>query len=26
LGEQMVKGAELDAVIKQKIGSLGYDF
>jgi type I restriction enzyme M protein len=26
LGEQMAKGAELDAVIKQKIGSLGYGF
>ncbi|QWD79440.1 SAM-dependent DNA methyltransferase [Polynucleobacter sp. MWH-Spelu-300-X4] len=26
LGEQMAKGAELDAVIKQKLGGLGYDF
>ena len=26
LGEQMVKGAELDTVIKQKLGSLGYEF
>ena len=26
LGEQMAKGAELDAVIKQKLGSLGYEF
>jgi type I restriction enzyme M protein len=26
LGEQMAKGAELDAVIKQKIRSLGYEF
>jgi type I restriction enzyme M protein len=26
LGEQMAKGAELDAVIKQKLGVLGYDF
>jgi type I restriction enzyme M protein len=26
LGEQMVKGAELDAVIKQKLRSLGYEF
>lgn len=26
LGEQMAKGAELDAVIRQKLGSLGYDF
>ena len=25
LGEQMAKGAELDAVIKQKLGSLGYE-
>jgi type I restriction enzyme M protein len=25
LGEQMVKGAELDASIKQKLGRLGYD-
>jgi type I restriction enzyme M protein len=26
LGEQMAKGAELDAVIKKKLGSLGYEF
>ena len=26
LGEQMAKGADLDAVIKQKLGSLGYEF
>jgi type I restriction enzyme M protein len=26
LGEQMAKGAELDAVIKQKLGGLGYEF
>ena len=26
LGEQMAQGAELDAVIKQKLGSLGYEF
>lgn len=26
LGEQMSKGAELDAVIRQKLGGLGYDF
>lgn len=26
LGEQMEKGAELDAVIKQKLGDLGYEF
>lgn len=26
LGEQMAKGAELDAVIRQKLGGLGYDF
>ena len=26
LGEQMTKGAELDAVIRQKLGGLGYDF
>jgi type I restriction enzyme M protein len=26
LGEQMAKSAELDAVIKQKLGSLGYEF
>jgi type I restriction enzyme M protein len=26
LGEQMAKGAELDAVIKQKLGSFGYEF
>jgi len=26
LGEQMVKGAELDAMIKQKLRSLGYEF
>jgi type I restriction enzyme M protein len=26
LGEQMAKGAELDAVIRQKLGSLGYEF
>jgi type I restriction enzyme M protein len=25
LGEQMAKGAELDTVIKQKLGSLGYE-
>jgi type I restriction enzyme M protein len=26
LGEQMAKGAELDVVIRQKLGSLGYEF
>ena len=26
LGEQMAKGAELDALIKHKFGGLGYDF
>ena len=26
LGEQMAKGAELDALIRLKLGSLGYDF
>ena len=26
LGEQMAKGAEIDAVIRQKLGGLGYDF
>lgn len=26
LGEQMAKGAELDALIRQKLGGLGYDF
>jgi len=26
LGEQMAKGAELDAVIRQKLGGLGYEF
>jgi type I restriction enzyme M protein len=26
LGEQMAKGAELDAVIRQKLGRLGYVF
>ena len=26
LGEQMAKGAELDAAIRQKLGGLGYDF
>ena len=26
LGEQMAKGAELDAVIRQKLGALGYEF
>lgn len=26
LGEQMAKGAELDAVIRQKLAGLGYDF
>ena len=26
LGEQMAKGAELDSVIRKKIGGLGYDF
>ena len=26
LGEQMRKGAELDAVIRQKLGGLGYEF
>ena len=25
LGEQMAKGAELDAVIRQKLGGLGYE-
>lgn len=24
LGEQMAKGAELDAVIREKLGALGY--
>jgi type I restriction enzyme M protein len=26
LGEQMAKGAELDAVIRRKLGGLGYEF
>jgi len=26
LGEQMAKGAELDAVIRAKLGGLGYEF
>ena len=26
LGEQMAKGAELDALIRQKLGRLGYEF
>ena len=26
LGEQMAKGAELDAVIRRKLGNLGYEF
>jgi len=26
LGEQMAKGAELDALIRQKMSALGYDF
>ena len=26
LGEQMAKGAELDAVIRQRLGGLGYEF
>jgi len=26
LGEQMAKGAELDQLIRQKLGGLGYDF
>ncbi|NMG03357.1 SAM-dependent DNA methyltransferase, partial [Azoarcus taiwanensis] len=26
LGEQMAKGAELDAVIRKKLGGLGYEF
>jgi type I restriction enzyme M protein len=26
LGEQMAKGAELDALIRQKLGGLGYEF
>ena len=26
LGEQMAKGAELDLVIRQKMGRLGYEF
>jgi type I restriction enzyme M protein len=26
LGEQMAKGTELDAMIRQKLGGLGYDF
>ena len=26
LGEQMAKGAELDQLIRQKLGSLGYEF
>ena len=26
LGEQMAKGAELDAVIRQELGGLGYEF
>lgn len=26
LGEQMARGAELDRVIRQKLGGLGYEF
>jgi type I restriction enzyme M protein len=26
LGEQMAKGAELDAVIRRRLGGLGYEF
>ena len=26
LGEQMAKGVELDALIRQKLGGLGYEF
>jgi type I restriction enzyme M protein len=26
LGEQMAKGAELDQLIRQKLGGLGYEF
>ena len=26
LGEQMAKGAELDGVIREKLGGLGYGF
>jgi type I restriction enzyme M protein len=26
LGEQLAKGAELDALIRQKLGGLGYEF
>jgi type I restriction enzyme M protein len=26
LGEQMAKGSELDALIRQKLGGLGYEF
>ena len=26
LGEQMAKGAELDGLIRQKLGGLGYEF
>jgi type I restriction enzyme M protein len=26
LGEQMAKGAELDSLIRQKLGGLGYEF
>ena len=26
LGEQMAKGVELDQLIRQKLGGLGYDF
>jgi type I restriction enzyme M protein len=26
LGEQLAKGAELDQLIRQKLGGLGYDF
>ena len=26
LGEQMSKGAELDALLRQKLGGLGYEF
>ena len=26
LGEQMAKGAELDALIRKKLGGLGYEF
>jgi len=25
LGEQMTRGAELDAIIRKKLGALGYD-